>query len=851
MISFFKVKARRSCAARRDREEIALRQQEALLAQFKKLKAKQEKKKVEEANSDSDSDEDQDMATTDNVKKTKKKHMISSSSESETVEDSETKKEEKKKQPSKAKSNKAAIKKKAISDSSSSEEENEESSDNETTSKAKVSSKKANKTVGQTRNLLDTSDEEEDKAVAKAVKASKEENKPRKVPVKSATAKIKTEISSSDEDSDDDSVANKVAATAVLLQKKKPVPTSKAIKDRQETLESSSSDDSDDESVASPSPANKPAKTVTKRKSSSEESGASNSSGNKVAEKAKKANAAISGKMASKEKVKEKNEREKLELDKKMSKIFGSSSEEEDEEENNKKPRNETSKNMPKMVESDEEVTFKSAAVKSDTNEADVSKKAKKIKKERQSSGRSSTGSRRETAESLFDQLTVSTDEKPSIKTELASPKIEDQKADKLASEGYSVFAEGAPKEAISSPAIIKTEDNDAASKELEQQQPIELSELDKSIASITEDVKEKTAIKSEESEMTNLVQEAATSASTASTSKRSVISQEETDQAVTALLGESFENSFEEKPMVPEDNNAQMETDASQPVMEDDEAAKAVAGLASEMRSEPEDTPFEEQPREQPQDLHTVLSEQIMVDPPKTEEDATSTVVLQPEVKPTTTTPTTTRGRSRGRGRGGRGAKVTETVEQPTPAVPATTTPRGTTRGRGGRSFTTRSAMLQQQQQQQQSGTDVSESSDVEMKSPADENISTAITTRGGRGSRGRGRGGRGNNNNSQRRSSETSTDSISNKTLITASAPAAATQQPPTGTSGLATSVFDFVDDDSEMMASPTLKEEKAKKMQLQQQLNVEINNEPKKEVVESAAVKSPNTQQQVRSL
>merc|ERR1711936_1042406 len=40
-----KVKARRSCVARRDREENERRQQEALLAKFSKLKAKKDKRK--------------------------------------------------------------------------------------------------------------------------------------------------------------------------------------------------------------------------------------------------------------------------------------------------------------------------------------------------------------------------------------------------------------------------------------------------------------------------------------------------------------------------------------------------------------------------------------------------------------------------------------------------------------------------------------------------------------------------------------------------------------------------------------------------------------------------------------
>merc|ERR1719270_747907 len=92
--------------------------------------------------------------------------------------------------------------------------------------------------------------------------------------------------------------------------------------------------------------------------------------------------------------AKQKSDREKLDLDKKMSKIFGTSSD-------------------------DEEISFKNKVdIHLKVNESDSDKasnsssprlKSKKVrtKKERNSSGRSSCGSRRETAESLFDQLTV------------------------------------------------------------------------------------------------------------------------------------------------------------------------------------------------------------------------------------------------------------------------------------------------------------------------------------------------------------------------------------------------------------------------------------------------------------
>ena len=53
-----KVKARRSCVARRDREENERRQQEALLAKFSKMKAKKDKKKNPGSDSDSDDDDE-------------------------------------------------------------------------------------------------------------------------------------------------------------------------------------------------------------------------------------------------------------------------------------------------------------------------------------------------------------------------------------------------------------------------------------------------------------------------------------------------------------------------------------------------------------------------------------------------------------------------------------------------------------------------------------------------------------------------------------------------------------------------------------------------------------------------
>jgi len=106
--------------------------------------------------------------------------------------------------------------------------------------------------------------------------------------------------------------------------------------------------------------------------------------------------------------------------------------------------------------------------------------------------------------------------------------------------------------------------------------EPSEQEQLEKSIASITGDIPADAA----ESDSSNYVQSAPEPELVV---KRTVISQEETESAVNALLGESFE-SFEEP----------VEAAAPQPVdsldddpmgsCADDEAAAAVAGLATEM---------------------------------------------------------------------------------------------------------------------------------------------------------------------------------------------------------------------------------------------------------------------------
>ena len=142
-----------------------------------------------------------------------------------------------------------------------------------------------------------------------------------------------------------------------------------------------------------------------------------------------------------------------------------------------------------------------------------------RTKKERNSSGRSSTGSRRETAESLFDQLTVVEQTEPTSvsgtkpsATPVTAPGI--QPKIKTEPRDYSAFAEGIKDMNLGNtssnivaanvssktdeiigekqPSSIKIEMIGPLDKQLEEEsaKSREQSELDKSIASITEDVK-------------------------------------------------------------------------------------------------------------------------------------------------------------------------------------------------------------------------------------------------------------------------------------------------------------------------------------------------------------------------
>ena len=518
-----------------------------------------------------------------------------------------------------------------------------------------------------------------------------------------------------------------------------------------------------------------------------------------------------------------------------------------------------------------------------------------RTKKERNSSGRSSTGSRRETAESLFDQLTVVEQTEPTSvsgtkpsATPVTAPGI--QPKIKTEPRDYSAFAEGIKDMNLGNtssnivaanvssktdeiigekqPSSIKIEMIGPLDKQLEEEsaKSREQSELDKSIASITEDVK--TVIKTEitdnqtadaDVEM-KTVNPSSVNPSVIQTSviqspsptKRSVISQEETDQAVTALLGESFENSFEEKqiaqnqslPVVPsatsgltsQQQSVNSVTSASgdapgiepEPMqMDTDEAAKAAAGLESEMATE--NSASLEQPQQplKPSEAPVVpalvpslpVSETSKEKPVTTFEPVT---VKIPEATTAAPPPAAaaalpTRGRGSRGGRGGRAAAGSRNKPEVQTAEPLPVVRRASSRGRS------------------------TTGSESETDKPPEVPLPDVRSVRGrGAGSRG-GRGGRAaaalaidtapktlptsklalesNASSTRRRSSETSTDSNKTGPLALKTSVAAA----PAATK---ISVFDWpdMDDESEMMASPTLKEEKAKRGQQLQQLQVD---------------------------
>merc|ERR1719491_1611732 len=571
----------------------------------------------------------------------------------------------------------------------------------------------------------------------------------------------------------------------------------------------------------------------------------------------------------------------------------------------------------------DEEISFKNKVDLQQIHESDSDKasnasgprlKSKKVrtKKERNSSGRSSTGSRRETAESLFDQLTVVeqtesttvSGTKPSAATPAVTapgiqPKIKTEPRD------YSAFAEGIKDMNLGSTSsnivanisntsaqssIIKSEKTDeiiaekqtSSSIKIEMIGPLdkqleeesaksrEQSELDKSIASITEDVK--TVIKTEitdnqtadtDAEMKTVNPSVNSSViqtsviQSPSPTKRSVISQEETDQAVTALLGESFENSFEEKqiaqnqslPVVPsatsgltsQQQSVNSVTSVSgdapgiepEPMqMDTDEAAKAAAGLESEMATENSASLEPQQPLK-PSEAPIVpalvpslpVSETSKEKPvtafePVTVKIPDATTAAPPPAAAAAALPTRGRG-SRG-GRGGRAAAGSRNKPEVQTAEPLPVVRRASSRGRS------------------------TTGSESETDKPPEVPQPDVRSVRGrGAGSRG-GRGGRAaaalaidtatktlptsklalesNASSTRRRSSETSTDSNKTGPLALKTSPVVAAPVVPKGAPKI--SVFDWpdMDDESEMMASPTLKEEKAKRGQQLQQLQVD---------------------------
>ena len=109
--------------------------------------------------------------------------------------------------------------------------------------------------------------------------------------------------------------------------------------------------------------------------------------------------------------------------------------------------------------------------------------------------------------------------------------------------------------------------------RQLKSSESSEQEQLEKSIASITGDARRDTvdSMDTETAALTTTVEQ-----------KRTVISQEETENAINALLGESFE-SFEPEPEPVEPEPAAARVAESIEPTGDDEAAAAVAGLADD----------------------------------------------------------------------------------------------------------------------------------------------------------------------------------------------------------------------------------------------------------------------------
>ena len=183
---------------------------------------------------------------------------------------------------------------------------------------------------------------------------------------------------------------------------------------------------------------------------------------------------------------------------------------------------------------------------------------------------------------------------------------------------------------------------------------------------------------------------------------KRTVISQEETESAVNALLGESFDSFDTEEQALNQVENVEVEQSAGVPV--DDEAAAAVAGLGMEMTPD-EQIPANISPQRTWTRVETSKTEQqteppaallIPAEPSPPEEkpllspvkpiiqdvpveEKTEIVETKPEEEVSIPEEQTYRGRGRGRGaqKRGRGAATLTTP----------TTPLSRGRGRGARS--------------------------------------------------------------------------------------------------------------------------------------------------------------------
>ena len=277
--------------------------------------------------------------------------------------------------------------------------------------------------------------------------------------------------------------------------------------------------------------------------------------------------------------------------------------------------------------------------------------------------------------------------------------------------------------------------------------EPTREEQLEKSIASITsqmetgseEEEQKETTTSSESTDASQFEEVPESSVVEAEPQvKRTVISQEETESAVNALLGESFDSFDTEEPSVNNTTPENMEVDqpAADPV--DDEAASAVAGLGIEMLPEEQspqrdwqagDAPAKVEPHEteplkkeetQSPPVETQSSKQESNDLQTTKEQMDEKKVVEDSVE---LDEPVARGRGRVRGRGRAG--LVNVVQ--------TSTPVGRGRGRGARAA--RQTSPEKEQPNQTGEAEPAES--VDHVEPARGKV------RGGRGGRGQIRGG------------------------------------------------------------------------------------------------------------